>query len=225
MFTHGRRALQEPEGDNGGGGGEAPPAPPQAIEAPPAPDYAAIIAQQSQQMQQYQQQLQELMHRQQQAQPPQLPPEEEDYLDPAVKKQLDAIRRSNAEQSLQLQDQMDHQQFITEVRNQGFDNEMAQQATALHRRWVESGMRIGTQPPSRIDALVYLNGQQAVRARQTTRSASQQAEQARLAQNQDALLGVGARAARGAGTPVLDTMDRATRLSTGYAAVLDTEGF
>lgn len=186
-----------------------------------------MIAEQQRQLQAYQQQMQqqqELLARLQQPQQQQQD-EGEEYLDPAVKKQLEAIKRANAESTLQLQDQMDQREFIAEVQRSGVDNETAQAAANLHAAWLQRGMRVGNQPPSRIDALTYVTGQQARQAKQVTRTAAQQAELARIAQNQDATLGVGARAVRGAGVPDLEKMDRKTRVATGYAAVLDTEGF
>jgi len=227
MWINGRWVpLAAPEGDAGGGG--APPPPPAeaapVAPPPPQPDYAAIIAQQQAALQQMQQQQQELMQRFA-PQQRQEAPDEEEYLDPAVKKQLEAIKRMNAESTLQLQDQMDQRNFMDEVQKNGIDNETAREAAQLHAAWLQRGMRVGNQPPSRIDALVYVAGAQGMKAKQTTRTAAQQAELARIAQNQDATLGVGGRATRAAGAPDLEKMSRKERVTTGYAAVLDTEGF
>lgn len=215
-------------GDAGQGqGGQPPPNQGQSMETVVA-ELKALKAQNAQYAQAFatqQQQIQQLSASRQ----PQRQEEDEEELDPTVKRHIEKERSSTRQELAQLRDSMDHQTFMNVVASMGVDVETASQALAVHQNWMKSGFRNKNgEPPSRVDALRYLRGMQLEQQSGDRRKDGKNAEDLRRAENESG--GVERSGKRGGGgggggAPDLSKMSRKERLEKGWSSVLDAEGF
>lgn len=249
-----RQAMRmAPEGDAGGSGGAAGAAAAGGEGAqagangqpPPAPDVAAQMKAMEARLNALTQQNQQYAAIIQTAaaggglggRPPQEDTQDDEYVDPAVEKQLKKLRSElKADYDRQLHgvaDLADYNAFQSTISSNGVDAEVAKEAEQLYAQWQQTGFQLvdargQLQRPTRRDALTFAAGKRHLNGYRETLTKRQKDEEARRIANQDATLPTGGGATRRpAGVPDPETLSRTDRLKDGgyYSQVLDKEGF
>ncbi len=212
-------------GENSGEGNNAvPPAPattPSA--APPAPDpVLARLDALATRLANHEQLFMEMAQGQRQPAPQRGGGEEleneDDLVDPVVKKHLDANRRALDARLNEVNERTDHLAYSTYVSNLGLEPEVVAEVEKTFATWRKNGITFGDKPPSRFDALRYTIGTQGEQNIIKARKDGQLAEDQRRADNVHGHVERAGRApVRASSEPEPGTLSRKERTKDGGA--------